>query len=142
MIDPTQLVMFAALGVAFYFLLFRPQQKRAKEQQAMSNALQAGSRVMTTAGILGTIKHMGERQVILEIAPGVEMTMLKQGVAKILGPEDDEFEYADETDEAPTDEAPADFVVPDYPPTDFDAAPVDEAPEAGGADEPGPAAKN
>lgn len=94
--DPISLLMFVALGAAFYFLIFRPQQKRAKEQQEMNNSLAPGTRVMTSSGVLGTIKHLGERQLILEISPGVEMTLVKQAVAKVLKAEDDEFEYSDD----------------------------------------------
>jgi Preprotein translocase subunit YajC len=61
-------------------------------------ALEAGARVMTISGIVGTIKHLGEKQAILEISPGVEMTVVKGAIS--MQPVDDEFEYADETDAA------------------------------------------
>ena len=87
------LLMVALMGGAFYFLLIRPQKKRAKEQHEALAALQAGSRVMTISGIIGTISHIGEKQAILEIAPGVEITIDKRALS--TQPIEDEFEYVD-----------------------------------------------
>lgn len=98
--DISTLVMLLLLAAAFYFLLIRPQQKRAKQQQEMTKSFSPGVRVMTTSGVLATIKHVGEKQIIVEIAPGVEMTVISQAILKVLGPDDDEFEYADDADES------------------------------------------
>ena len=87
------LLMVALMGGAFYFMLIRPQKKRAKEQQEALAAMQAGSRVMTISGIIGTISHLGEKQVILEVAPGVEITIDKRALS--TQPIEDEFEYVD-----------------------------------------------
>lgn len=92
--DLTTLLMLAVMGAALYFLMIRPQQKRAKDQQNMLNSLQPGSRVMTVSGILGTVKHVGQRQVIIEVSPDVEMTVVKAAIS--TQPVDDEFEYTDE----------------------------------------------
>jgi preprotein translocase subunit YajC len=97
--DYTTVLMLVLMGAAFYFLLIRPQQKRAKKQQEMTSALAAGTRVMLSSGIFGTIRHLGEKQAIIEIAPGLEMTVIKQAIVKTLAAEDDEFEYADDTAE-------------------------------------------
>ncbi len=107
-------LMLVLMGAAFYFLLIRPQQKRAKKQQEMTNSLQPGTRVMLSSGVFGTIRHLGERQAIIEIAPGIEMTVVKQAVVKTLTAEDDEFEYSDEpavVDDEPT-ESPFDNIQP------------------------------
>ncbi|WP_298130347.1 preprotein translocase subunit YajC [Micropruina sp.] len=107
-------LMLVLMGAAFYFLLIRPQQKRAKKQQEMTNSLQPGTRVMLSSGVFGTIRHLGERQAIIEIAPGIEMTVVKQAVVKTLTAEDDEFEYSDEPaviDDEPT-ESPFDNIQP------------------------------
>ncbi|MCB0891157.1 MAG: preprotein translocase subunit YajC, partial [Propionibacteriaceae bacterium] len=92
-------LMLVLMGAAFYFLLIRPQQKRAKKQAEMTNALAPGARVMLSSGVFGTIRHLGDRQAIIEIAPGIEMTVVKQAIVKTLTPEDDEFEYADDAAE-------------------------------------------
>lgn len=91
-------LMIVVMGAALYFLMIRPQQKKAKEQQKQMSALAEGSRVMTVSGILGTIKHLGEKQVVIEISPGVEMTIDKRAI----GPQtvEDEFEYSDDSTEA------------------------------------------
>ena len=60
------------------------------------DTLEAGTRVMTISGIVGTIKHLGEKQAIIEISPGVEMTVVKGAIS--MQPVDDEFEYADENE--------------------------------------------
>ena len=78
-------VMLVLMGAAFYFLLIRPQQKRSKQQQEMTNSLEPGTRVMLSSGVFGTIRHLGERQAIIEIAPGIEMTVVKQAVEDAVG---------------------------------------------------------
>ncbi|MFT3832172.1 MAG: preprotein translocase subunit YajC [Micropruina sp.] len=111
-------LMLVLMGAAFYFLLIRPQQKRAKQQQEMTNSLQPGTRVMLSSGVFGTIRHLGERQAIIEIAPGIEMTVIKQAVVKTLKPEDDEFEYSD--DDQVSDDAPAEPAFEAAEPSPFD----------------------
>ncbi len=87
-------LLIVVMGAAVYFLMIRPQQKRAKEQQNLMSALEPGARVMTVSGIIGTIKYLGDKQAIIEISPGVEMTVDKRAIStqKV----EDEFEYADD----------------------------------------------
>ncbi|MFZ1410231.1 MAG: preprotein translocase subunit YajC [Micropruina sp.] len=127
-----ELVLIPLMLVGAYFLLIRPQQKRAKETEAMAASLVPGSRVMTTSGVFATVKHLGEKQLIIEISPGVEMTVVKAAVLKVVNPEDDEFEYADaDSDDAePDDVAVADEAVPD----EAWAAPADESPTPSSTD--------
>ena len=94
--------MMIALFAVMYFLMIRPQQKRAKQHQEMQSGLSEGQRVLLTSGMFGTVAHVGERQLIVELAPGVEVTVLKGNVARTVSAEDEEFEF---TDEAPADEA-------------------------------------
>lgn len=70
--------------VLFYFLLIRPQSKRAKEQKQMVEALQRGDEIITNGGILGQIANVSESYVIVEISPGVEVTVLKTSVQTLL----------------------------------------------------------
>ncbi|MCK5101075.1 MAG: preprotein translocase subunit YajC [Desulfobacteraceae bacterium] len=72
------------LLVIFYFLLIRPQQKRAKEHKEMVNNLQQGSRIVTSGGIHGTIASLDETTVTLEIAEKVKMKISRGNVAIIL----------------------------------------------------------
>lgn len=96
---PTTLLMLVALGAVFYFFLLRPQQKRAKEQQAKLASIDVGTRVMLTSGIYGTVRHLGEKQVIVEVGPGVEITIVRQAIMQIINPSEEEFEYTDDADE-------------------------------------------
>lgn len=68
------------LGV-FFFLIIRPAQKRAKAQTSMQSALKRGDQVLTASGILGTIEGITEQFIILEIADGVRIRILKNQIA-------------------------------------------------------------
>jgi preprotein translocase subunit YajC len=70
--------------VLFYFLLIRPQSKRAKEQKQMVEALQRGDEVITNGGILGLIVNVSESYILVEIAPNVEVAVLKSSVQTLL----------------------------------------------------------
>lgn len=70
--------------VIFYFLLIRPQQKRAKETQKMLEALRKGDRVVTASGLYGTILGVKENMVVVKIAENVKVEMLKSAVTGIV----------------------------------------------------------
>ena len=65
------ILMFALL----YFLMIRPQMKRAKEQKAMVEALQKGDEVIAAGGVIGRITKLTEQYVTLEIAPNIEIVV-------------------------------------------------------------------
>ena len=93
----TTVLLFVLMGGVLYFMLIRPQQKRAKEQQSLMSTLEPGSRVMLISGIIATVKYLGDKQAVVEIAPGVEMTVDKRAIT--TQPVVDEFEYADDADD-------------------------------------------
>ena len=68
----------------FYFMLIRPQMKRAKEQRTMISALGRGDEVVTTGGILGRIDELADQYVTLEIADGVRVKVHKQHITAVL----------------------------------------------------------
>ena len=70
--------------VIIYFLMIRPQMKRAKEQRTMIEALQKGDEVITAGGVLGRISKMGEAYVTIEIAPNTEVSVQKAAVQTVL----------------------------------------------------------
>ena len=70
--------------IIFYFLLIRPQSKRAKEHKQMVQALQRGDEIITNGGILGLVINVSESYVIVEIAPTVEVTVTKSAVQTLL----------------------------------------------------------
>ena len=73
-----------AIFVVFYFLLIRPQQKKAKEAKAMLEALQKGDEVITAGGILGRIAKLGDQYVTVEIASGTEISVQRGAIAQLL----------------------------------------------------------
>ena len=70
--------------VLLYFLMIRPQMKRAKEQKQMIEALQKGDEVITAGGVLGRITRIADAYVSLEIAPGTEISVQKASVQTVL----------------------------------------------------------
>src|SRR5262245_27499838 len=73
-----------AIFVVFYFILIRPQQKRAKETRAMLSALQKGDEVVTAGGIVGRISKLGDQYAAIEIANGIEINVQRSAVAQLL----------------------------------------------------------
>lgn len=70
--------------VLFYFMLIRPQMKRAKEQRKMLEGLQKGDEVVTGSGLVGKIAKIGDQYISLEIAEGVVTHVQKQSVQILL----------------------------------------------------------
>jgi len=67
-----------------WFLMIRPQMKKAKEHKAVLEALQKGDEVMTQGGVAGKVASVGESYVRVEIADGVEVLVQKAAVATVL----------------------------------------------------------
>ncbi len=90
------------IGGVFYFLLIRPQQRRAKAQQALVRSAEVGDEIVTTAGIFGTIIGIDDEDVLtVEIAPGTRVRMVRGGIGRRIT-EDDivDGEYDDDDDDA------------------------------------------
>jgi len=73
-------VMFGVL----YFMMIRPQMKRAKEHKTMIEALQKGDEVISGGGVLGRVSKMNEQYISVEIATGVEVQMQRSSVQLVL----------------------------------------------------------
>ena len=71
----------AIFFTGMYFFIFRPQMRKAKEQQSFLSALKRGDEVVTHSGILGRIEGLTDAVVTLEIADGVRIKVLKTQVA-------------------------------------------------------------
>ena len=78
------LLPFVVIFVLFYFMLIRPQMKRAKEQKKMIDALQKGDEVITTGGVLGKITKVSDQYMSLEIADNVVIQVQKATVQTLL----------------------------------------------------------
>jgi preprotein translocase subunit YajC len=84
---PNPIASFVPLILIFiimYFLLFRPQMRRQKEQQRVVSALKTGDRVVTGSGIHGLISNVKETTVILKVADNVKIEIEKSAVANVL----------------------------------------------------------
>lgn len=80
-----QLAPLALIFVVFYFLIIRPQQKKAKDHKAMIEALRRGDKVVTSGGLIGTVaKVLNEREVALEIADGVRVRAMRSMIAEVM----------------------------------------------------------
>ena len=85
--QPNALMQFLPLiliFVVFYFLLIRPQTKRAKEHREMVAALEVGAEVATSGGILGKVTALSDQFLTIEIAEGVNVKVQRHTVAQVL----------------------------------------------------------
>ena len=78
------ILMMAVFFAIMYFMIIRPQQKRAKEHKTMLEALSKGDEVVTNGGILGKVASMTENFVELSVADNVTVKVQKQAIASIM----------------------------------------------------------
>ena len=78
------LPMLVIMLVAMYFLIIRPQQKKAKETRAMLDALAKGDEIVTAGGILGKVTKLGDSHLGLEVADGVELQVQRSAIVQVL----------------------------------------------------------
>ncbi|KQX26273.1 MULTISPECIES: preprotein translocase subunit YajC [unclassified Sphingomonas] len=74
---------FVLIGVIFYFLLIRPQQKRAKEHRATIDAVKKNDLIVTAGGIVAKVVKVDEHEVEAEIAPNVKVKIVKGTIAEV-----------------------------------------------------------
>jgi len=111
----TFLLLIVLVFVGFYFLMIRPQRRRQQQAQQQKRTITPGSQVRTTAGMYATVSAVDGDDVILEIAPGVEVRMMRRAIMEVVSPGEPEEtetvtdahdeEYAE--DDAPEDDAEA-----------------------------------
>jgi preprotein translocase subunit YajC len=83
--DPmTSLIFFGGMILIFYFILIRPQSKRAKEHRELVSNLSKGDEVVTNGGILGKITEVGEQFATLEVADNVQLRVQKTAIGTVL----------------------------------------------------------
>ena len=98
-------ILIVLVFVGFYFLMIRPQRRRQQKVQQEQRTVQPGARVRTTAGMYATVTEVDGDDVVLEVAPGVEVRYLKRAIMEVIQPgeavEDEEPEgfYEDAHDE-------------------------------------------
>ena len=93
--------------MAFYLLMIRPQQRRKQQAAQKQNTVEPGARVRTTAGMYATVVDVDGDDVILEVAPGVEVRYMKRAIMDVVGPgeatDEDETDVDDADDDADAD---------------------------------------
>jgi preprotein translocase subunit YajC len=77
------LLFFLPLIVLFYFLIFRPQQQRAKQHQTMIGGLKRGDQVVLSSGVIGKVVRVEDKEVGLEIATGVTVKVVKAMISDV-----------------------------------------------------------
>jgi preprotein translocase subunit YajC len=82
--DIMSLLPLILMFVLLYFLLLRPQMRRAKEQKQMIASLAKGDEVITGGGVLGRVTKVSDGYVSVEIAPNVEITVQKPSIQTLL----------------------------------------------------------
>lgn len=82
------LIMFGAIFLIFYFMIIRPQQKRAKEREKMLSAMDKGDKVVTSGGLHGTIAGLDDKTVLLQVADNVKMKFERSAIASIVTKKD------------------------------------------------------
>jgi preprotein translocase subunit YajC len=82
--DLFQMLPLVLMFVLLYFLMIRPQSKRAKEHKTMLAGLQKGDEVVTAGGTLGRVTKVGDNFVSVEIAPNVEIQVQRPSISTLL----------------------------------------------------------
>jgi len=84
-----QFLPLVLIFVVFYFLLIRPQQRKAKDHRTMLDALRRGDRVVTGGGIIGTVARVeNPEEVTVDIADGVRVRVLRSTISSVLAKPD------------------------------------------------------
>lgn len=107
-------ILIVLVFVGFYFLMIRPQRRRQQQVAQQQNTVQPGARVRTTAGMYATVVEVDDADVVLEVAPGVEVRYLKRAIMEVITPgdaeaaEDGEFAEPEDIHDEESDGTPGD----------------------------------
>ncbi len=78
------LIMFGAIFAIFYFMIIRPQQKRAKEREKLLSNVEKGDKIITSGGVHATIVGIEEKTVLIEIAPNVKIKIERSAIGSVV----------------------------------------------------------
>lgn len=78
------LIMFGAIFAIFYFMIIRPQQKRAKEREKLLSNIEKGDKIVTSGGVHATIVGIEEKTVLIEIAPNVKIKIERSAIGSVV----------------------------------------------------------
>jgi preprotein translocase subunit YajC len=82
-------ILIVLVFVGFYFLMIRPQRRRQQRVQQQQNTVAPGAQVRTTAGMYATVVEVDGDDVVLEVAPGVEVRYLRRAIMEVIQPGDE-----------------------------------------------------
>jgi preprotein translocase subunit YajC len=95
-------ILIVLVFVGFYFLMIRPQRRRQQQVQQQQRTVAPGAQVRTTAGMYATVVEVDGDDVVLEVAPGIEVRYLKRAIMEVITPGDadvaEDGEYAEPED--------------------------------------------
>jgi len=80
-------IMFGAIFLIFYFMIIRPQQKRAKEREKMLSNVQKGDKVVTSGGLHGVVAGIDEKTILLQVSENVKMKFERSAITSIIAKE-------------------------------------------------------
>jgi preprotein translocase subunit YajC len=100
------LVIIIVAFLVLYLIVVRPQKRRQNQQQQMMNELRVGDEVLTAGGIYGTVSHLEDDLVTVEIAPSTEVRVARRAIAGVTRDPEDEDEDEDESAQAEEAEEP------------------------------------
>jgi len=78
------LIMFGAIFAIFYFMIIRPQQKRAKERDKLLSSVQKGDKVILSSGLYGTIAGLEEKTCLIDVGNNVKMKFDRSAIASVV----------------------------------------------------------
>jgi preprotein translocase subunit YajC len=87
-------VMFGAIFLIFYFMIIRPQQKRAKEREKLLSSIEKGDKVITSGGMHGTVAGVEEKTILLQVTENVKLKVERSAIATILNKDAKEIKQA------------------------------------------------
>lgn len=128
-------VILGVMVLVMYFILYRPQKKRAQEAKNLLGQLQKGDEVVTIGGIHGVIRKLTEDTVVVEVDKGVRMTFSRSAIARTLTVEEPEPEEEEE-EEVPEEPEEGEEEAGEYEDTEEAWEEVEEEEEPEGEDTP------
>jgi len=78
------LIMFGAIFLIFYFMIIRPQQKKAKERDKLLSNLEKGDKVVTSGGIHGIIAGLDEKTCLLQVSDNLKIKMERSAIGQVI----------------------------------------------------------
>ena len=78
------IIMFAMIGLIFFFMIYRPQKKRQKERESLISKMEKGDKVITSSGIHGTISQLDETSILVQVSDNTKIRFEKSAISTVL----------------------------------------------------------